>query len=779
MPNHDARSVDGLQAAPGEQPAWQRIFRRSTPEGALQEIAAWMGAEHLELILEVSAGPKPDVVRYRGAGALPGEVVRRAEARVPGRPEWRLVASCPGSRPLSQERLERAAWALAAWRAARLEHSRADARLRRTTRDLDILQVLGRKGAEAKTPAELFAVVAASLHEGAGMDLVAVAHALAGSPAVSVFPSRPVADDDLDLLLRRTGVALGWPIGHDPVLERTPQSGFDAREVVRQGVQDVEWVRCPLTRRGKTIGEMILLPSEPLGEGSMRLAYGASNALSLHLDRILTVREAEKGRFRSILDSMPHAVFLTDPGLRVLQANRAAEHLLTSLGLDADDPGFHRVGSLDLRPLASDVLAGRSPLASGEARLDSGGLLAITLSALTSDDSRAEGLVLVLSDVTESRRMQDHLAQAEKLGSLGRMLSGIAHELNNPLATVLGFAQLVRGASADEKLAKRLATIHDEARRCQRIVQNLLRFARGREPDRRPFSLNEATEAVLNLMSYQLRTDGVEIVRELAPALPSVHGDAHDLQQAILNLLSNAHHAIRGAGRGGTIHVRTEVVAPERVALEVEDDGPGIPEGIRSKIFDPFFTTKELGQGTGLGLSLVYGTVASHGGSVRLVPDRAGTVFRIELPLGAIAPAAAAAGAPREDLAPAASARILVVDDEAPLAGLMCEVLAADGHRAESAADGREALHRLSEQEFDLVVSDVRMPGIGAARLRKEMEDLKPGLSSRLLLMTGDTVPRDADVLAAELGTDVLHKPFDLDDLRRAVRSRLGRNREH
>jgi signal transduction histidine kinase/CheY-like chemotaxis protein len=764
---------------PFGQPEWQRLFRRATPEGALREIAEWVGdEERLEIVLEVPGASGPELVAYRGAAAPVGAERERFESRVAGRPDWKLVVSAAPAVALSRERADRAAWALAAWRVARLEQSRADARLRLRTRDLDVLQTLGRRASEAKTPGELFTVVASALHEGAGIDVVGIAHALGGFPSASVYPSRPVDRDALDLLLRRTGVALGWAIGHEPSLEFHLLPGLETSEATRHGAVDADWLRLPLVRRGNLVGELLLLPSEPLGDGRVRLAYGASNALSLHLDRILTAREAEKGRFRSILDSMPQAVLLTDGSLRVLQANRSAETLLAKLGIGDGSGGFHRVGSLDLRPLAAEVLEGKDS-AAGETRLPSGEMLALTLSAVRGDDLRAEGLVLVFSDVTESRRMQEHLAQAEKLGSLGSMLSGIAHELNNPLATVLGFAQLVRGASVDEKLQKRLATIHDEARRCQRIVQNLLRFARRKEPERRPFSLNEATEAVLSLMSYQLRVDGIRIVRELAADLPSVHGDAHDLQQAILNLLSNAHHAIRGTGSGGTIRIRTEAAAPDGVALEVEDDGPGIPEEIRSRIFDPFFTTKATGQGTGLGLSLVYGTVTAHGGSVRLVRERPGAVFRIELPRGIPAPAQSVTEGSRTDAALPVSARILVVDDEVSLATLMCEALAADGHQAIPAADGREALDRLSEQEFDLVVSDFKMPGIGAARLGREMETLRPGLSSRILLTTGDTVTQDADLLAAELGTDVLHKPFDLDDLRRAVRSRLGRHREH
>jgi CheY-like chemotaxis protein len=210
--------------------------------------------------------------------------------------------------------------------------------------------------------------------------------------------------------------------------------------------------------------------------------------------------------------------------------------------------------------------------------------------------------------------------------------------------------------------------------------------------------------------------------------------------------------------------------------VEVEDDGPGIPERIRTRIFDPFFTTKGPGKGTGLGLSIVYGIVSAHGGSVEAHPARdGGTLFRITLPVGS--PTAGAQADAATGPCDGPPGRVLVVDDEESLARLVSEALDEDGHRTVPVLGRAEALERLAGEEFDLVICDLKMPGPALTRLREDMERMRPGLGRRLLLITGDTMSAEPEELARREGLALLHKPFDLEDLRRAVRGQLARER--
>jgi two-component system NtrC family sensor kinase len=278
---------------------------------------------------------------------------------------------------------------------------------------------------------------------------------------------------------------------------------------------------------------------------------------------------------------------------------------------------------------------------------------------------------------------------------------------------------------------------------------------------------------VLGLMGYQLRVDDVNVERDLDRNLPVIEGDAHQLEQALVNLLTNARHAVCGTGASGTVVVRTRVSGPHELILEVEDTGPGVPESQRSKVFDPFFTTKQAEQGTGLGLALVYGIVSDHGGTIDLrTGTRGGARFVVTLPAGKSAEATVP---PEREPQPLAvrPARILIVDDEEPLARMISDVLTGDGHETRVVLDGREALNRLSEASYDLIISDLKMPGMNGDELHAEVKRLRPELSDSVLLTTGDTLGDDPQAILARTGLEVLSKPFDLDDLRRRVRARL------
>jgi len=368
---------------------------------------------------------------------------------------------------------------------------------------------------------------------------------------------------------------------------------------------------------------------------------------------------------------------------------------------------------------------------------------------------------------------QEQLVQAEKLSAIGELVSGVAHELNNPLTGVLGYAQLLLGREAPERVRADLAKIHREAMRCQKIVQNLLTFARKHKPEKHFVDINAIVESTLELRAYQLRVDNITVERRLDPGLPRTMADEHQIQQVLINILNNAHQAMMEAGGGGRLEIATRVEAGMLV-ITFQDSGPGIPEDKLGRIFDPFFTTKEIGKGTGLGLSLSYGIIHEHGGTIgaRNAPG-GGALFRIELPVreeerqpGATPPAAPAA--------PPRSRRVLVVDDEPTVLELLSDLLSSRGHRVVTAADGRQALEclRRAPGGFDLIVSDIRMPVLDGPGLHAAVLEMAPDLARRMIFATGDTAGEEARAFLAASGCAFLAKPFQLEDME-ALMARL------
>jgi signal transduction histidine kinase/ActR/RegA family two-component response regulator len=378
-----------------------------------------------------------------------------------------------------------------------------------------------------------------------------------------------------------------------------------------------------------------------------------------------------------------------------------------------------------------------------------------------------------LEDTVRERTGQ--LLQSEKVATMGSLLAGVAHELNNPLAVLVGQAQLLQRGAKDPSLVQRAEKITVAAERCGRIVKNFLALARQRPPERGNVVLNQVVQDAVELLAYELRTDNVTVSLDLADGLPALWADGHQLHQVLVNVVANAHQAMRHSPtpRHLSINTRSDL-ASRRVHLEITDSGPGIPAEIRAKIFEPFFTTKPPGQGTGLGLSLCRGIVEEHGGAVAVdsEPGR-GTTFTITLP---VVPQPAGAGEPStaEVAAPVGSKAILVIDDERDLAEVLVEELEHDGHRVEVASNGADALSRLERQAFDLVLSDTKMPQIDGLELYREIERRYPALRRRIIFVTGDVLDPDKQRFLEETRAPFLAKPFDLGDLRRLVRQMVA-----
>jgi len=379
----------------------------------------------------------------------------------------------------------------------------------------------------------------------------------------------------------------------------------------------------------------------------------------------------------------------------------------------------------------------------------------------------------------ELEEAQSQLVQAEKMTAVGLLVSGVAHELNNPLAGVVGYSQLLLKSDTEERVRRGLEKINREAERCKKIVQNLQTFARKHKPQKDYVGINGILESTLELRSYQLKVDNIGVDLDLDADLPKTMADFHQLQQVFLNIIINAHQAMAAAGRPGSLTLRTRN-RDEEIVVEIQDNGPGIPVENLGKIFDPFFTTKEVGQGTGLGLSICYGIIQEHRGRItaRNAPG-GGAIFQVSLPvIGPDSTEPSLCIPSGLDGEPAGRGRrnILVVDDELAIIDILYQVLRLDGHRVDTALNGTVALRKIEKEQYDVIISDLRMPGMGGRELYEKVREMNLDLSRRMIFSTGDVVNVETREFLEKSGNSYLQKPFDMDAIRRLVRSVLVTN---
>ena len=412
--------------------------------------------------------------------------------------------------------------------------------------------------------------------------------------------------------------------------------------------------------------------------------------------------------------------------------------------------------------------------------------------SIVASSGKLLGRVEVYREATARRMFQSRMLQAEKLASLGQRVTAIVHELSNPLTTILGTAQrMVLRAETGAQNAE-AHRILDEAERATSILRQLLNYSREARPERRFLSLNELVHHTVELQRALSAGHAQRYEVDIAERLPRMNADPGQLQQVLLNLLQNAHQAIQQSGAGSTIGVRTSLAGSDRVRLEVWDDGPGIPEALQARIFDPFFTTKAEGMGTGLGLAIVSGFVRQHGGSIAvLCPPEGGTRFIIELPADEeIRDEGYRHGERRtlqratldETSAPAASniagrtrpdTRVLVVEDEATVATLIADVLREEGMRVDVLSDGDRALQAARGTPYDLVICDLKMPGMSGQTFFEQLQQEQSPLRKRILFVTGDVLsPRTHEFLERNQLPHVA-KPFRVEELSDAVRRML------
>ena len=408
------------------------------------------------------------------------------------------------------------------------------------------------------------------------------------------------------------------------------------------------------------------------------------------------------------------------------------------------------------------------------------------------------GRVEIYRDLTAQRVFQTRLLQTDKLAELGQMVTGVAHELSNPLTSILGYAQRLLLRRDPAGASHEARQIYQEAERASTILRQLLLSARESRPERRRVALNQVVSRTLELQRFSL-ADKVDVQLDLDPALPFVQGDAGQLQQVLVNLIGNARQAIEEQGKGGTIRVKTRRAADQRVLLEVSDDGPGIPQAIQARIFDPFFTTKPAGVGTGLGLAIVLGIVREHGGRLHLTSNVGkGSIFSIELPAEAkvdtplLVTTNASAHRPRFETLPApeppdtalaggvlgawAGNRVMVLEDEPTVARLIADVLEDEGLRVDILLDTREALDRTAREDYALVICDMKMPGLDGEHFYQALARAQNPLRERFLFVTGDVLAAHTREFLERNHVPHVAKPFRVEELTEKIRQVLETN---
>ncbi len=503
--------------------------------------------------------------------------------------------------------------------------------------------------------------------------------------------------------------------------------------------------------------------------------------------RLATKVSLAEERYRTLFQQAQEGIVLVDAAdLRIVDWNPAAQRLL-GIASRTTDPhlisdflvlpdGGEKVRWFDLLSQSPQValrcLDGRTVMAD------------LTSSAVELEGKPAYHLVL--RELNERARLEQQLREAEKLSALGQLASGIAHEVNNPLAIMNAHLELILARpGCDGRMRNDIQRVINESNRAAALIRNFLAVARSKNQDMEPIDLNRMISAIADNQRLARAGQALRCTLQLDPHCPPMTGHSSQLERVFINLWRNAEQATEPHTDSPHIKISTRRKG-ELVQARVEDNGPGVPAHLVSRIFEPFFTTKAVGAGTGLGLSISHQIVADHHGRIFYEPSvLGGAAFVVELPLVSMVDHEAAVPAAAEpepdatphppDPAPAArqGARILMIDDEAALAEMICEYLNMTGHRAQFCSSTEEALALMERAAFDLIISDFRMPGLTGEQLFEITLRRDPDLAKRMVFMTGDIIGVDAKRFFSSHDVPCLTKPCALPAIERFIHSRL------
>jgi two-component system NtrC family sensor kinase len=518
----------------------------------------------------------------------------------------------------------------------------------------------------------------------------------------------------------------------------------------------------------------------PFTEGSQPLTtleYFLTAVLTIMIvvgmivEREVTISEQS---YRILFDSASDAIFLVDPiQYRILEANTSALRLTKRSVMDiVGRPFFEVCPSVQSVKATAVQLDGiklfnavfrpfnEVPIVKGD-----GTTVNCEGDATVVQWRQRPALQVNLMDVSERKKVGEQLRRAEKLSALGQLIAGVAHELNNPLAVVIGYSQILAETSGlDKEAIDNIHRIHHESERASRIVRDLLSFARPSEPQKKAVNINRLVASVLETQEANLQAAGIQLDQQLANDLSTTMADPSQIEQVLVNLVGNAIQVLSGRPSPSVLTVRTEE-ADNYIRMIVADNGPGIPREILGQIFDPFFTTKPLGKGTGLGLTISNTIIQEHRGRILVENQPAGGAkFTVELPVVQCAVAPSADRLPPEikPLAAVSTKRTaLVVDDEPNVLALLKMIMTRNGYEVVTASNGQQALERIAARSYDVILSDMRMPGMDGRKFFETVKKQNPALAHRIVFVTGDTVSPDTQEFFEETGNRWLSKPFN------------------
>jgi two-component system NtrC family sensor kinase len=529
----------------------------------------------------------------------------------------------------------------------------------------------------------------------------------------------------------------------------------------------------PLHRRAERIGALMLFVREPRTITERELAHveAMADLLSVALanaELVETLRKTE-WRFRTLFRAAPDAVLTVLQSGRIREANDAAQDLVGLQPVQLIGRMLEELVLEEDRSYLADQVA--RVMGGEEARFEvrvwhGEGVRIASLAARLLPEADPPQMLVVGRDMTADREMRARLAESERLASAGELLAGVAHEVNNPLSTISAFAQILEREELSDSQRESVEVIRSETMRASQVVRDLLTFARRSEGEVGSICMNELVERTMRLRMHDLKSRGVACETALAKDLPYVTADARQIQQVLLNLLTNASQAMTPLG-GGSLRIETRQDG-DRVLLEITDSGPGIPSDVRAHIFEPFFTTKA--DGTGLGLSVSYGIIAAHGGTITIPKSGAdGTMFRVALP--AFDPAGQGNGGVATVLAtpsPLGGARMLFVTSDSTMRSGVQAFARLRGFHVTAASDAAAALACARSEMFDLAVCDLDAPGIREADFIPSLRSEQPGLAKKLLFVNA------AESEEVDHPGLVLDGPLELDRLEDAAARVLG-----